>query len=107
MGSENEKQIPRWELTYYDAERPTDTVLVGAWEINLAERKHYVGAVEQGCMDAILYAAFKAARQGWYPSIGLGALTVFDVLRLDVARGLRDGRWTFSADIGRDFWSVL
>jgi hypothetical protein len=52
-------------------------------------------------------APFKAARQGWYPSVGLGALTVFDVLRLDVARGLRGGRWTFSVDIGRDFWSVL
>jgi hypothetical protein len=52
-------------------------------------------------------AAFKAARQGWYPALGLGALTVFDVIRLDVARGLRDGRWTFSVDIGRDFWSVL
>jgi len=52
-------------------------------------------------------APFKAPRQGWYPSVGLGALTVFDVLRLDVARGLRDGRWTFSVDIGRDFWSVL
>jgi hypothetical protein len=52
-------------------------------------------------------ARFKASRQGWYPSIGLGALTVFDVLRLDVARGLRDGRWTFSVDVGRDFWSVL
>jgi hypothetical protein len=50
---------------------------------------------------------FKAARQGWYPSLGLGALTVFDVLRFDVARGLRDGRWTFSVDVGRDFWSVL
>ena len=52
-------------------------------------------------------APFKPARQGWYPSLGLGALTVFDVIRLDVARGLRGGRWTFSADIGRDFWSVL
>ena len=52
-------------------------------------------------------APFRAARQGWYPAIGLGALTVFDVLRLDVARGLRNGRWTFSVDIGRDFWSVL
>jgi hypothetical protein len=52
-------------------------------------------------------APFRAARQGWYPAIGLGALTVFDVLRLDVARGLRNGRWTFSLDIGRDFWSVL
>lgn len=52
-------------------------------------------------------AAFKAPRQGWYPSLGLGALTVFDMLRLDVARGLRGGKWTFSVDIGRDFWSVL
>ena len=52
-------------------------------------------------------APFKPARQGWYPAIGLGALTVFDVLRLDVARGLRNGRWTFSIDVGRDFWSVL
>ena len=52
-------------------------------------------------------ADFKPFRQGWYPSLGLGALTVFDVLRLDVARGLRNGRWTFSVDIGRDFWSVL
>jgi hypothetical protein len=52
-------------------------------------------------------AAFKAPRQGWYPAVGLGALTVFDLIRLDVARGLRGGRWTFSVDIGRDFWSVL
>jgi len=52
-------------------------------------------------------ADFKPSRQGWYPAVGLGALTVFDVLRLDVARGLRVGRWTFSVDIGRDFWSVL
>jgi hypothetical protein len=50
---------------------------------------------------------FKPVRGGWYPSLGIGALTVFEVLRLDVARGLRDGRWTFSVDVGRDFWSVL
>ena len=52
-------------------------------------------------------APFKAARQGWFPALGLGALTLFDVLRFDVARGLRGGRWTFSVDVGRDFWSVL
>jgi hypothetical protein len=44
---------------------------------------------------------------GWYPSVGLGALSIFDVLRFDVARGLRDGRWTFSVDFGRDFWRIL
>ena len=51
--------------------------------------------------------AFASPRQGWYPSVGLGALTLFEMLRLDVGRGLRDGRWTFSVDYGRDFWSVL
>jgi hypothetical protein len=44
---------------------------------------------------------------GLYPSVGLGALTVFDILRVDVARGLRDGRWTMSIDLNRDFWPVL
>jgi len=52
-------------------------------------------------------SAFKEPRQGWYPALGLGALTVFEFLRFDVARGLRGGRWTFSVDVGRDFWSVL
>jgi hypothetical protein len=52
-------------------------------------------------------AGFKESRQGWYPSLGIGALTFFDVIRFDVARGLRGGRWTFSADVARDFWSVL
>lgn len=44
---------------------------------------------------------------GLYPSVGLGALTVFDILRVDVARGLRDGRWTMAIDVNRDFWPVL
>lgn len=53
--------------------------------------------------------AFSQRRQGWYPALGLGALAVFEFLRFDVARGLRGegGRWTFSVDVGRDFWSVL
>jgi hypothetical protein len=29
------------------------------------------------------------------------------LLRVDVARGLRDGRWTFSLDVGRTLWAVL
>jgi hypothetical protein len=44
---------------------------------------------------------------GLYPSIGVGALTIFDILRVDVARGLRDGRWTMAIDLNRDFWPVL
>ena len=46
-------------------------------------------------------------RAGWHPSVGLGALTIFDLLRFDVARGLRDGRWTFTVDLSRDLWSIL
>ena len=44
---------------------------------------------------------------GWYPSVGAGLLTMFDLLRFDVAKGLRDGRWSFSVDVIRDFWSIL
>ena len=45
--------------------------------------------------------------KGWYPSVGTGVLTVFDLLRFDVARGTRDGRWSFYFDVSRDFWGIL
>jgi hypothetical protein len=45
--------------------------------------------------------------EGWYPSVGLGLLAFWDVLRFDVARGLRDGRWTFSFDLTRDLWGIF
>jgi len=44
---------------------------------------------------------------GIFPSVGVGVLTPFELLRVDVGRGLRNGRWTFSLDIAREFWSVL
>ncbi len=44
---------------------------------------------------------------GWYPAAGLGVLTLFNLLRFDVARGLRDGRWTFGVDLSREFWRIL
>lgn len=47
------------------------------------------------------------APAGWFPSIGVGAYVFFDLVRVDVARGLRDGRWTFGLDVTRDFWRVL
>ncbi|MDQ6888145.1 MAG: hypothetical protein M3068_12790 [Gemmatimonadota bacterium] len=49
----------------------------------------------------------RAGAQGWYPSVGLGGLLFFDLLRLDVARGLRAGRWSFSLDVTRELWGVL
>jgi hypothetical protein len=45
--------------------------------------------------------------RGLYPSVGTGVLTVFDLLRFDVARGTRDGRWSFYFDVSRDFWGIL
>jgi hypothetical protein len=46
-------------------------------------------------------------RAGGYPSLGVGVVTLFDLVRFDVARGLRDGRWSFSVDVSRDFWRIL
>ncbi|HET7583599.1 MAG TPA: hypothetical protein VFK13_01770 [Gemmatimonadaceae bacterium] len=50
---------------------------------------------------------FGDGREGWYPAVGMGLRFLFGVVRTDVARGLRDGRWTFSIDVSRDFWGVL
>jgi hypothetical protein len=44
---------------------------------------------------------------GAYPALGVGLLTFFDLVRFDVSRGLRHGRWLFSFDVNSDFWSVL
>lgn len=44
---------------------------------------------------------------GVYPSVGMGALFFFDLVRADVARGLRNGQWRFSIDIDRSFWGIL
>jgi hypothetical protein len=44
---------------------------------------------------------------GVYPAVGVGLLWPFEILRVDVARGLRSGRWTFSIDVAREFWRVL
>ncbi len=41
------------------------------------------------------------------PSAGMGVLFFYDLVRADVARGLRDGRWRFAIDIDRGFWGIL
>ena len=45
--------------------------------------------------------------EGVYPALGVGGLFFFDLLRVDVARGLRDGRWTFNVDIATTLWGIL
>ncbi len=44
---------------------------------------------------------------GVYPSAGVGVLFFFDLVRIDVARGLRNGQWRFALDIDRGFWGIL
>ncbi|MDQ2766632.1 MAG: hypothetical protein M3Y30_05705, partial [Gemmatimonadota bacterium] len=59
----------------------------------------------------VIYTAdapvFAPVAPGFYPAVGVGALLFFDIVRIDVARGLRRGRWTFSLDVTRDLWSIL
>jgi len=54
-------------------------------------------------------APFATPARGWYPSVGVGFMLLFDLARFDVARGLRRGagRWTFSFDLAPALWRVL
>ena len=52
-------------------------------------------------------APFAPHRSGLYPSVGIATQLIFDLLRIQTARGLRDGRWTFSIDVHRQFWGIL
>ena len=48
-----------------------------------------------------------ALTRGTRTAVGVGAIGLFNLLRVDVARGLDDGRWLFSVDVTRDFWRIL
>ena len=48
-----------------------------------------------------------APSHGWHGAVGLGVLAFFDQLRVDVARGGRGGRWTFSVDLSQALWPIL
>jgi hypothetical protein len=50
---------------------------------------------------------FDYRTSGVYPSVGLGGLFVFDLIRVDVARGLRNGQWMLNIDVDRAFWGIL
>jgi hypothetical protein len=59
------------------------------------------GAPDQGAPDQ------GAPDQGWHAAAGLGVLAFFDQLRIDVARGVRNGRWTLSVDLAQALWPIL
>jgi hypothetical protein len=44
---------------------------------------------------------------GVHPSVGIALSPMFDLLRLEVAKGLRHGSWQFNVDVSRDFWGIL
>ena len=44
---------------------------------------------------------------GLYPSVGVSLIFGFDLLRMDVSRGLRDGAWRWSFDVSRMLWNVM
>ena len=50
-------------------------------------------------------APFAADRGGWYPAVGVGALLFFDLLRIDVARGLHHGAMDVLARRDARFWA--
>lgn len=53
-------------------------------------------------------ASFRPLDTGWYPAVGVAIITVFDLLRLDVARGLRSpGQWTIWFDVTPELWGIL
>lgn len=52
-------------------------------------------------------SGLRSPAQGLYPSVGIGLMPAFDLLRVDVSRSLRGGRWAFSVDVSRDFWRIL
>ena len=52
---------------------------------------------------------FTLKRSGFYPSVGIGGSFFYDLLRIDLDRGLRGGnnRVFLSIDIMREFWGIL
>jgi hypothetical protein len=44
---------------------------------------------------------------GWYPSLGVALELFFDILRVEVARGVRDGRWSLTLDLSEGFRSIF
>lgn len=61
----------------------------------------------QGTYARSARAADVAHPEGIYPSAGVALQPFFDILRFQLARGLRNGRWTFNVDVSRDFWGIL
>lgn len=65
-----ERRVEKCKVIYYDEERSDDVVLVGGWEIVLAERK-FAGSGDHPVEYAIYLGYLGAKRAGLVPD-GLG-----------------------------------
>jgi hypothetical protein len=61
----------------------------------------------QGTFARTALASDAAHPDAVYPSVGVALMPFFDLVRVQVARGLRNGRWGLNIDVARDFWGVL
>ena len=59
------------------------------------------------CVADRVAQAGGSAANGCFPSVGVGFLVLFDMLRFDVAYGFREGGWRFGVDAGRFLWGIL
>jgi hypothetical protein len=97
----------QWLLASGPTTGPGYDVHAFAGEAIATVRAEWRAAVGLGA--AAPYSPVTGTRRvsGLYPAAGLGGLFVFDLLRIDVARGLRDGRWMVNFDVDRAFWGIL
>jgi hypothetical protein len=61
----------------------------------------------QGTFVRTARADDAAHPDGIYPSAGVALMPFFELVRVQLARGLRNGRWSLNVDVSRDFWGVL
>ena len=73
----------------------------------IAPYAHFALLGEQPDICASITARCPSSPQ-LYPAFGAAYLFPFNILRIDVARGVaRGGRWTFGIDVSREFWSIF
>ena len=63
--------------------------------------------VVAGVGEALTLGRREVRAAGAYPSVGVAGLFLYDLLRVDVARGLRDGRWFVGVDVSRTLWGIM
>jgi hypothetical protein len=57
--------------------------------------------------SVIVRRSAESGRIDGFPAIGVGLIAFYDLVRLDLARGLRGGRWRVGIDLTRDLWRIL